>query len=132
MSEEPWYVFVEREAAAEVAAMLEKPLPNGRDDIGDDSYFDPWELFPSIYGTYSSEFDVLAVAVLEDLRDGTYKRTDLAAEILREMLCVGNLCNYGGSPRTCFPNKAFKSALPQLIENWRAWYEVQWGEKLEA
>lgn len=125
---EEWYAKADREAAEAVAKLMQRPLPNDRDDIGVDIYFDPWELFPSIYGTYSSEFDEMALSVLCDLRDGVFESRGLAAEIFREMLCVKNLCDYGTSPRVCFPTSNFKPLIPDLITKWSAWYEVQWGE----
>ena len=45
---EPWYYKVQREAAAKLAAELAKPLDDGTMDGGD--CFDPWSMFPAIYG----------------------------------------------------------------------------------
>lgn len=131
MIEEPWYARKEREAAERVAAELAKPFDDGSMNSGD--YFDPWSLFPALYGSYSSEFDVLAVEVLTDLQNGTHERRDLAAEMFREMLCTSHLCDYGTSPRVCFPTHGhFKPLIPQLIEKWKAYYAVRWSQEYGA
>lgn len=65
--------------------------------------------------------------MLEELRDSTKVRRDLGAEMFREMLCVIGLCNYGTSPRVCFPEQVLRDRLPELIEKWRAYSLVQWG-----
>lgn len=89
--------------------------------------FDPWSLFPCLYGSYSSCFDKLAVDVLTDLKNSTYRREDLASEIFREMLCTANLCDYGTSPRVCFPTESFKALLPELIGRWTEYGNAHWG-----
>lgn len=110
----------EREAAEKVAALMTKPLPETQPDIWDSSYFDPWDLFP-LYGSYSDDFDSLAIEVLEEIFSRDKKRTDLAAEIFRELLCKMDLCDYGTSPRYCFPTSEFKAMLPAFIEKWKAY-----------
>lgn len=115
------------EALARLDALLARPPIPGRDTpYSDGECFDPWELFPSLYGSYSSAFDELALDVLSDIRDATHKRTGLAAEMFREMLCTSGLCDYGTSPRVCFATAAFKERLPRLLERWREYYELQW------
>lgn len=56
------------------------------------------------------------------------RRKDLAAEMFREMLCVLDLCDYGTSPRVCFPISEFQTIMPNLIERWKDFYLIQWGE----
>jgi len=116
----------EKDAAKKVAELLAlPPIPSdGLYSIGE--CFDPWELFPAVYGSYSSEFDELAIAVLEDIRDGTHLRDDLANEIFREMLCTSDLCTYGTSPRVCFATREFAPLLPKLIEKWREYASIKW------
>jgi hypothetical protein len=123
-----WLAEKERKAAAQVTELL--ALPNMPADrvCGAGECFEPWDLFPCLYGSYSSEFDEMAIEVLLDLKEGTRTRTDLASEMFREMLCTSDLCNYGTSPRTCFPTQAFKSVLPALIERWIEYAEIQWGD----
>lgn len=127
MSDEPWYIRVDREAAAKVAELLKRPLPESAPDIWDSSYFDPWDIFP-LYGSYSEDFDELAIEVLEELRDHKKERRDLAAEIFRELLCNMNLCDYGSSPRVCYATSDFEALLPSFIEKWRAYANLRWGE----
>jgi hypothetical protein len=93
--------------------------------------FDPWEIFPSIYGSYSSEFDDMAILVLENLLNvkwGADAGEGLAHQMFREMLCVENLCDYGTSPRGCFPTPEFRDVLPALLEKWRAYRAAEWEE----
>lgn len=118
----------ERDAAGRVQAILARPMPSDEQSLGVEGDFDPWDVFPALYGGYSSDFDCCAIQVLEDLRDKTWTRHDLAAEMLREMLCTAGLCDYGSSPRVCFPTPEFKALLPDLIEKWRAYSLVAWGE----
>lgn len=118
---------VDREAADRLAAELAKPDDDGMTDSG--KYFDPWSLFPDLYGSYSSDFDECAIQVLEGL--GEYDdpgRRDLGAEMFREMLCNRHFCDYGSSPRVCFPTGRVREMLPQWIERWKTYYERQWGQ----
>jgi hypothetical protein len=115
-------------AAAKVEALLTLPMPESSDMLGIEGEFDPWAMFPAIYGSYSSSFDKCAVEVLEELRDGERRRDDLGADMIREMLCVSDLCSYGTSPRVCFPNSKFQNLLPALIEKWRAWATLAWAD----
>lgn len=89
--------------------------------------FDPWSLFPAVYGTYASDFDECAIQVLEEIRDRCKRRDDLGAEMFREMLCTGGYCNYGTSPRYCFW-ELNGELLDQLIAKWSAWSKMQWSE----
>ena len=97
-----------------------------------DDEFDPWELFPSLYGVYSSEFDDCALAVLNELITRRVYRCDLGAEMFKELLCTAGLCNYGTSPRGCFPIEEFKPFLRPLIERWETYYTRQWGAPPEC
>jgi hypothetical protein len=123
---ENYYAKQTREAGERLAALLAKPMVETEYDIGDADMFDPWDLFP-IYGSYGGEFDACAIAVLEELRDHTKVRDDLGAEMFREMLCYMGLCNYGTSPRVCFPEHVLEERLPELIEKWRAYSLLQWN-----
>ena len=121
-----FYEAQEVKAGEALEAMLAKP--NMPDDgmCSDGECFDPWDLFPCLYGSYSSAFDDMAIEVLEDIRDRTYLRTDLAAEMFREMLCTAGFCDYGTSPRVCFASPAFEKNLPRLIERWQEYSQIQW------
>ena len=133
------YRDLQKQAAERVAKELEKPDAVDRYEIGCEDTFDPWELFPCVYGVYSSEFDDMALEVLEALLHASEGRWDeatamrrkesLAHEMFREMLCKAELCDYGTSPRVCFANHdTFAPLLPKLIEKWRTYYNVEWGD----
>ena len=122
--EESFFARAEREAAEKVAALLDLPIDEFA--MGGEGTFDPWELFPCLYGSYSSDFDECAIAVLTELIDGNKQREDLGAEMFREMLCTAALCDYGSSPRVCFPTEDFRPLLPRLIEKWREFSALQW------
>lgn len=126
MMSEPWFYQLQRDAAAKVIAEMAKPMPVA-DCLGDADAFDPWELFP-FYGTYDSEFDECAIAVLKELQTGTKERRDLASDMFREILCNLDLCEYGSSPRVCFPTKWFGDCLSELIEKWGQFSKLHWGE----
>lgn len=118
----------QEEAAALVRAILARQMRENGDRLGVVGEFDPWDIFPALYGSYSSEFDKCAIDVLCELEDGERRRRDLGADMLREMLCVADLCDYGTSPRSCFPTSQFKQLLPALIERWRAYALLAWGD----
>jgi hypothetical protein len=111
----------------QLAALLAKPVS---DDMSVDD-FDPWEPF-QLYGSYSSEFDDMAIRVLTDIEAGRFDNHSLADEMFREMLCNLNFCEYGTSPRVCFAYGDFKKLLPEYISKWKQYYKVQWGEEWEA
>lgn len=130
MTYETYSMKIDREAAEKCAALLALPLPERRDMVDSVNEFDPWRLFPSLYGSYSREFDDLAIEVLSGLLDDykPWRRKDLASEMFREMLCTANLCEYGTSPRSCFPTSQFRKLLPTLIEKWVAHRRLMWEE----
>jgi len=123
-----YYEQRERKAAAMLAEALALPVVPEDGIFSDGECFVPWNMFPSLYGTYSKAFDDLAIEVLTDIRDGTYKRTDLAAEMFRELLCTTGLCDYGTSPRVCFASEALKKQLPELIHRWTEYSRVHWRQ----
>ena len=141
----------EREAAEKLAALLSRRTAKDADDFGlprrpdgtfheEDEAFYPWEMF-GLYGKYCESFDEMALDVLQNMLDmaearngpdGAWsaaygrRRTDLAAEMFREMLCFSGLCDYGSSPRGCFPTASFKALLPSLISKWRDYSRAVW------
>lgn len=129
---ETWYQKAEREAGEELEKLIAKPDAPTQDMIGvidektnEPEYFDPWDMFP-VYGSYSSEFDNMAIKTLENLLAGTFEDKGLAHEMFREILCKKGLCGYGTSPRVCFPTTQFKKLLPAYIEKWKQYYEIIW------
>jgi len=127
MGYEPPFMAKQREAVANVKALLALPLAEYSVMLGAEGTFNPWELFPCLYGSYSSEFDQCALEVLEELIADSYCRSDLGAHMFREMLCNADLCDYGTSPRVCFPTSDFRALLPELIQKWRAYSFMQWA-----
>lgn len=125
-----WLRQQEQDAADKVKVALAKPLC--LDDVPDSSEFDPWEIFPCFYGSYSKEFDDVALAVLRNLkigRDGYREEQTpeaLPHHMFREVLCTSNLCDYGTSPRVCFTNEPFGVVLDGLIDKWEAHSAIRW------
>lgn len=116
------------EGAERVRSLLALPMPESGDMLGTVGEFNPWDLFPCLFGSYDGAFDKCAIEVLCEVRDCERRRDDLAADMFREMLCTANLCDYGTSPRVCFATTQFRKLLPALIERWRAYAELAWGE----
>lgn len=116
---------LEIEAAEGLKKILSKPVNEFGAPSTDE--FDPWEGF-QLYGSYSSEFDNVALTVLENLSHQGFEGESLAHEMFREMLCKRDLCDYGTSPRVCFPTEQFKEMLPEYIDKWKKYYKAQWGE----
>ena len=127
MSIEPWYARVQREAGEKLATLLALPMPEYPEEMGSEGLFDPWSIFP-LYGNYDSAFDECALAVLSELQSGDKLRDDLGAEMFREMLCNLHLCEYGTSPRVCFPTPKFREMLPDFAAKWAAFSKLQWGD----
>lgn len=117
----------DREAAERVQALLAKPDAYDRYTLSDQD-FDPWQLFPSLLGCYSAAFDDLAIDVLERIQTLREEGETLAHEMFREMLCTANLCDYGTSPRVCFPTSNFRPLLPELIERWKRYRAIMWED----
>lgn len=132
---ELWCHRVEREAAERLTAELAKP-DEGEEGLQDHGVcFDPWSLFPAVYGTYGGEFDACAIQVLMELErqnagDWSGARSDLGARMFREMLCTAHFCDYGTSPRACFWSHRYADLLPQLRERWQAFSLRCWGEQV--
>lgn len=113
---------------------LRKPV--GKDAYGytGDEFFDPWRIFDSLYGSYSSEFDDMAIEVLSNIienKNKTRESETLAHEMFREMLCTSDFCDYGISPRGCFPNWSIpeiEKILTELLAKWREYRIVNWSD----
>ena len=127
MAEELWFVREEREVTARLEALLALPMPEA-DDLVHEGVFNPWRLLPGVYGSYSSDFDQCATDVLTEVASGEKIRGDLGAEMFREMLCTANLCEYGTSPRFCFPTPGFKPFLPEILARWKAYSHIMWSK----
>lgn len=123
-----FYAQREQEAITKLDALLALPSIPADGLYSDGECFNPWKLFPAVYGTYSSAFDDMALAVLTDLNERAFNATDLAGEMFREMLCTAGFCDYGTSPRTCFATTTFTVRLPRLIERWREYSRIHWSQ----
>lgn len=123
-----YYLEIERKAVDELSRLLALPIPDENNPLDCDDEFDPWRLFPCLFGSYSSAFDSMALDVLVSIRDGELGNETLAHEMFREMLCTSGLCDYGTSPRTCFPSPSFRPLLPDLIAKWKEYYSSQWKQ----
>lgn len=110
---------IEKKATQEIKEALNCPIDE----------YDPWDAFPLLYGSYSSEFDDMAIHTLENILNAKFDNEDLAHEMFREMLCNKDLCDYGTSPRTCFPTTSFKEILLLYIEKWKEYYKCQWDDE---
>lgn len=108
-----------------VQKWLAAAVPGTAEEDGDSGMFDPW-FDLGLYGSYSSAFDDLAIAVLTDMRDQTFIEQSLAGEIFRELLCVKDLCEYGTSPRCCWPRGSFRNALPTILQKLEALRAIRW------
>lgn len=119
---------IDQNASKKVVAELAKPDATTELEIGLEELFNPWVLFPALYGSYASEFDDCALDVLREIKIGKKSRDDIGAEMFREMLCTSHLCEYGASPRTCFATTEFELLLPELIRRWETYRKILWGD----
>jgi len=132
-----YWMMLERGAAKKVSDALKKPtaleyeareFANGNRSLDSSEAFDPWEDVVSFcHGSYCGDFDKCAIETLTDIRDGTIERRDLASRMFREHLCTLHLCDYGSSPRACFPTTDFKPLMNDLIDKWRQYSLEAWG-----
>lgn len=121
--------FYKTEIIEAYKAELLKPF---HEDLIHIEVFNPWmPLKGFLYGSYSQEFDLVAITVLQNMRDRNYDGEEaIAHEMFREILCVADLCGYGTSPRVCFPVNGFEDILHELIEKWIHFSFLSWGNKI--
>lgn len=95
-----------------------------------DDVFDPWEWFPSIYGSYSAEYDVCALDVILHMAAGQFENPQtLANQMFREMLCTSDIAEYGVSPRSCwFRHEIKRDEIELWVRKWIHYVKVQWGD----
>ena len=92
-------------------------------------FFNPYDaLFPSLYGCYSSDFDVVAIESLREVYsvDHTSHFDSLPRKMFKEMLCKQDLCDYGTSPRGCFAIRQFQEILPEVISRFEHYHRIYW------
>lgn len=107
-------------------------------DYLDSGGFDPWEKLGRC-GGYNSAVDQQALDVLRCIRrPNTMFCNDIAerlgmtpehVELFQYLFCSADWCEYGSSPRGCFPMD--DAAFEKLIGDWEAYYRAAWGEEPE-
>lgn len=124
-----------RDVRQRLEMALAKPLPES-DQMVHSEVFDPWsDVIEGIYGSYSSDSDELMVAALEAVRDKTtfeFIKDNFAAEFALYVLAGHGLTEYGTSPRGAWADFAVADLWQPLIDKWRAYYEIVWGEPLPS
>lgn len=95
--------------------------------------WDMWEALGVPNGGYSSAVDLDVIKVMICIRDKMYG-PDIAAklgmsnshvELIQYMLCSVDWCEYGSSPRGCFPNG--QENFERLLKACEDYYVHQWG-----
>jgi hypothetical protein len=101
--------YLERQvsAARRVSALLALPIADENDLRDSDDEFDPWRLFPALFGSYSSAFDDLALQVLTSLQDVSIGDETLAHQMFREMLCTADFVIMEPARGLAFPHRNF-------------------------
>lgn len=112
-----------------VVAELAKPV----DDPSHAESFDPWgEVIQGIYGCYASHSDVLMIGALEAVRDQKHSEFmeahGFAGEFMFYVLAGQDMLEYGTSPRYGWPTPEMADLWQPLIDKWREYYRVMWGE----
>lgn len=111
---------------------LSKPDPASEYDIGNPDYFDPWEdIISNIYGSYSSKSDDMFIIMLEAVRDRTQfemiEKHGFSAELILYIFAGHGLTEYGGSPRSAWPDDSISDLWDGLIEKWKIYSKVAWS-----
>lgn len=106
--------------------------PNAEDEIGE--YWDPWDALGLSCCSYNSELDRAAIEVLRLLAGDDFvyctdiaERTGLSplmVEMLQGIFCSANWCEYGTSPRGCWPID--REGFSALVTAWEAYYQRHW------
>jgi hypothetical protein len=108
------YEKIRDERFAELLALL-------RTDDPEECSFDPWELFPAVYGSYSEDHGEAAIEALQrvlKVKEFSGPPT-IGVELFMEMLCTQELAGYGMSPRTAW----LESGGPQHVSIMKEWLE---------
>lgn len=104
--------------------------PNAEDENGD--YWDPWDALGIGCASYNSGIDQNAINVLCGIRDKLfcddiaerYGMSALHVELFQSIFCSADWCEYGTSPRGCFPED--REGFPALIAAWEAYFKRRW------
>lgn len=97
--------------------------------------FDPWDALDVPCGSYSSEQDDQGIAILEIIAsERGVHCTDIAerlglspshVELWQYIFCGADLCDYGTSPRGCFPSD--DERVKAFLDNWKQYRKLAWG-----
>jgi hypothetical protein len=117
-----------------LSAALAKPVPSTSFDIGDPTYFHPWnDVIDGIYGSYASKSDDYMLITLEAVRDRTtfdaIEEHGFIVEFMLYVLAGHGLTEYGTSPRGGFPDPDIADLWPLLIDMWKAYSAVAWSSE---
>lgn len=115
--------------------------PNSYDQEGNE-YYNPWNAMGVHCGGYGGDVDWDIIRVLRIIggpRESSRYNLDIAketglapnhVELIQYLLCSADWCDYGTSPRGCFPN--YGNDFAALIAAWEGYYVHHWGEPLPA
>lgn len=121
-----------QELRNQIETLLAKPNRPSHEMYSSGEFFEPWqELFPNIYGNYSSEMDVLFIEALKAVRDRQlreYQEKYKAGELVMYILAGHELIDYGTSPRVGYANPVIADLWQTLIDRWIEYYEIAWDE----
>lgn len=106
--------------------------PNEEDGRGE--FWDPWTALGISCASYNSEIDAEAIKVLRGiaaLKYCTVIATESGmspshVELLQSIFCSAGWCDYGTSPRGCWPID--REGFPALIAAWEVYYQRQWKD----
>lgn len=94
----------------------------------------PWDTLTPL-GSYNSEIDDQGIAILKLIvsEPGIFcndiaKRVGLHpshVELWQYLFCGADICDYGTSPRGCFPNGDKAKAF---LENWKVYRQKSWED----
>ena len=117
-------------------SVLSKPDCKSEYDLGDPDYFNPWEdILHNISGSYAMQSDDVFIKTLEAIRDrNLYSLTKQGFEysLAVYVLAGHEYVNYGGSPTGGWPDDWCADLWDRIIEKWKAYYKIAWGQEYEA
>lgn len=117
-----------------IEAALAKALPADNESLGYEDEFAPWrDIIEGIHGDYASASDVLLIGAMEAARDRStfdfIEKQGFAGEFALYVLSGHGLLEYGTSPRGGWPAPEIADLWQPLIDKWKAWYRIAWGEE---
>lgn len=125
---------IERELVMSSKSIAEILEPNVEDENG--PYWDPWSALGISCASYSSQIDADAIHILKAIASRQFN-SDIAVmlglpeqyvELLQSIFCSAGWCDYGTSPRGCFPAMDWNE-FQAIISAWEAYYDRQWNNE---